>query len=66
MSKHNKVNKSNYDQAGRLTPDDMARERAREIYMSDTRRKFSASRHSPAKGAAPAPNQARTEREEEE
>ena len=27
MSKHNKVNKSNYDQAGRLTPDDMARER---------------------------------------
>jgi len=27
MSKHNKVNKSNYDQGGRLTPDDMARER---------------------------------------
>jgi len=26
MSKHNKVNKSNYDQAGRLTPDDLARE----------------------------------------
>jgi len=66
MSKHNKVNKSNYDQAGRLTPDDMARERAREIYMSDTRRKFSASRQSPAKGAAPAPNRDRTEREEEE
>jgi hypothetical protein len=27
MSKPNKVNKSNYVQAGRLTPDDMARER---------------------------------------
>ena len=27
MSKYNKVNKSNYDQGGRLTPGDMARER---------------------------------------
>jgi hypothetical protein len=27
MSKPNKVNKGNYVQAGRLTPDDMARER---------------------------------------
>ncbi len=27
MSKQNKVNKNNYTQAGRLTPDDMARER---------------------------------------
>lgn len=27
MSRQNKVNKGNYDQAGRLTPDDMARER---------------------------------------
>ena len=27
MSRQNKVNKSNYTQAGRLTPDDMARER---------------------------------------
>jgi hypothetical protein len=27
MSKPNKANKSNYIQAGRLTPDDMARER---------------------------------------
>jgi hypothetical protein len=30
MSKHNKANKSNYNQAGRLTPDDMARERAKQ------------------------------------
>jgi hypothetical protein len=27
MSRLNKVNKSNYDQGGRLTPDDAARER---------------------------------------
>jgi len=30
MSKPNKVNKNHYDQAGRLTPDDMARERKRQ------------------------------------
>lgn len=30
MSKNNKVNKTNYDQGGRLTPDDMARERKRQ------------------------------------
>jgi len=29
MSKQNKANKSNYVQAGRLTPDDMARERGK-------------------------------------
>jgi hypothetical protein len=30
MSKHNKANKNNYDQAGRLTPDEMARERMKQ------------------------------------
>ena len=34
MSKLNKVNKGNYDQAGRLTPDEMARERKK--MMHDT------------------------------
>jgi hypothetical protein len=34
MSKHNKVNKSNYVQAGRLTPDEMARERIRQAEVS--------------------------------
>ena len=29
MSKQNKTNKNNYVQAGRLTPDDMARERVK-------------------------------------
>jgi hypothetical protein len=30
MSKHNKVNKSNHDQKGRLTPDELARERMKQ------------------------------------
>ena len=30
MSRHNKANKNNYTQAGRLTPDDMARERMKQ------------------------------------
>lgn len=34
MSKPNKVNKSNYDQGGRLTPDDIARERMRQAEIS--------------------------------
>jgi hypothetical protein len=34
MSKPNKANKSNYVQAGRLTPDDMARERKRQAEVS--------------------------------
>ena len=29
MSRVNKVNKGNYDQGGRLTPDEMARERGK-------------------------------------
>ena len=34
MSKQNKVNKSNYDQGGRLTPDDLARERIKQAQVS--------------------------------
>jgi len=34
MSKPNKVNKNNYDQDGRLTPDDMARARMKQGQMS--------------------------------
>ena len=34
MSRQNKVNKSNYDQGGRLTPDEMARERVRQAQVS--------------------------------
>jgi hypothetical protein len=34
MSKHNKANKSNYNQAGRLSPDDLARERTQQAQIS--------------------------------
>ena len=35
MSRRNKVNKTNYTQAGRLTPDDMARERMNQNQTTD-------------------------------
>jgi hypothetical protein len=39
MSKHNKVNRDNYTQAGRLTPDEMAREHSqRQIAPAKPRR----------------------------
>ena len=34
MSKHNKANKNNYTQGGRLTPDEMARERMNQGTMT--------------------------------
>jgi hypothetical protein len=34
MSKHNKANKSNYVQGGRLSQDDMARERVNQAQVS--------------------------------
>jgi len=34
MSKHNKANKSNYIQAGRLTPDELAREYKKQTEVS--------------------------------
>lgn len=38
MSKHNKVNRDRYTQRGRLTPDDAARERMKQVNVSSTRR----------------------------
>ena len=40
MSKLNKVNKDHYTQRGRLTPDELARERARQIHLGSARRHF--------------------------
>jgi hypothetical protein len=37
MSKHNKVNPGTYTQAGRLSPDDAARERMKQIDAGSTR-----------------------------
>jgi hypothetical protein len=65
MSKQNKVNKDRYTQAGRLTPDEMARERARAIYMSDTRRKLTGMREASHRGES-APSPAQSERAKEE
>jgi hypothetical protein len=38
MSKQNKANKNNYDQAGRLTPDELARERMKQGEVAGRRR----------------------------
>ena len=40
MSKPNKVNKDHYTQRGRLTPDELARERARQIHLASAQRRF--------------------------
>ena len=40
MSKPNKVNKDHYTQRGRLTPDELARERARQIHLTSARRRL--------------------------
>jgi hypothetical protein len=61
MSKQNKVNKSNYDQAGRLTPDDLARERKNQGEMP-TRSK--GKERVTAKAAAPAASRPRSGRGE--
>jgi hypothetical protein len=37
MSKHNKVNKDHYTQRGRLTPDEAARERMKQVNVASTR-----------------------------
>jgi hypothetical protein len=56
MSRQNKVNKTNYVQGGRLTPDDMARERTRQADVSShakgkERVKAKAGRGAGARGA---------------
>jgi len=67
MSKQNKVNKDRYVQRGRLTPDEMARERAREIYVSDSKRKFTArTKQAPSQRDESESNPAQSERAEEE
>ena len=50
MSKHNKVNPGMYTQAGRLSPDDAARERMKQVDNASTRR-LEGRPHSQLKGA---------------
>jgi hypothetical protein len=42
MSRINKVNKDHYTQQGRLTPDEAARERVRQIHLTTTQNRFTA------------------------
>jgi hypothetical protein len=67
MSKLNKVNKDHYTQRGRLTPDELARERARQIHLGSAQRRFDQRRkHATARRAEPAPSRERNEPEEGE
>jgi hypothetical protein len=67
MSRANKVNKDYYTQRGRLTPDELARERARAVYVSDTKRRFTArTKQTPARSVEPESSRDQTGREEEE
>jgi hypothetical protein len=67
MSKPNKVNKDRYTQRGRLTPDELARERARQIHLVSAQRRFGERKRAATTGGdAPVSTPERTEREEEE
>jgi hypothetical protein len=58
MSKQNKANKNNYSQAGRLTPDDMAREQQKMPKAAALRTERVRAQEGPAR-AAKAPRAAR-------
>jgi hypothetical protein len=65
MSKQNKVNKSNYDQGGRLTPDDMARERKKQTHpINPVRERVTNRVPSTPRRDAPAANRPRSAPEE--
>ena len=66
MSKHNKVNKNNYDQAGRLTPDDMARERKKMMTANQSDAARITGKASEPRRDEPASSPDRSEREESE
>ena len=67
MSKVNKSNKDHYTQRGRLTPDDLARERARQIHLVSAKRRINErTRQVPGPRGERAPTRARNAPEEEE
>ena len=67
MSKHNKVNKNNYVQGGRLTPDEMARERMNQGTMTGRAKgKENLTGKTKTSPGGQESNQARTGRAEEE
>ena len=66
MSKPNKVNKNHYDQAGRLTPDDMARERMSQGEMTGHAQSKENVIGKTRSSSAQEPSRPRSAREEEE
>jgi len=67
MSKPNKVNKDRYTQRGRLTPDELARERARQIHLGSAQRRFNQrAKQATAHRDEQAPTRERNEPEEQE
>jgi hypothetical protein len=67
MSKHNKANKNNYVQGGRLTPDEMARERMNQGQMTGrAKSKENVIGKTQRPAAAPESSPSRSEREGEE
>jgi len=66
MSKQNKVNKNNYDQAGRLTPDELARERMKQGEVGGRRRDEERVIGRMESPGAPEPSRPRNERSEVE
>lgn len=52
MSKHNKANKDSYVQAGRLTPDELARERQKQAEITSAGRERMTARAPAVRGAA--------------
>ena len=65
MSRINKVNKDRYVQRGRLTPDEMARERARQIHLSTGRDRLTArAKETATRRAEPGSTRSRNGREE--
>jgi len=65
MSKHNKANKNNYDMGGRLSQDDMARERMRQAEISGrSKQKENVIGKNLDRSGAPAPSRPRSAHEE--
>ena len=63
MSRHNKVNKTNYTQRGRLTPDDMARERMNQSQKGRAKENVTGKARSSAERAPSRPRSAPEERD---
>ena len=65
MSKHNKANKNNYVTGGRLSQDDMARERMHQAEISGrSKQKENVIGKDLGRSGAPAPSRPRNDREE--